>query len=181
MLCVHGTIEIALERIQRDIAANSWHQKCREFVLCVSWPLTPVSIKLNPSDNKISTSARKIIEKAERQLMQDRVRGINKRIENSDNNKARLAFLVTSIDLDRCGKFIDKVREERYNRVKARQVRKFQILFSKSKQTKDRNNNKNQNRSGQSANATRQGHTNNRLDHGRKSEANLERGKYNNK
>ena len=35
-LCVHGTIEIALERIQRDIAANSRCQKCREFALCVS-------------------------------------------------------------------------------------------------------------------------------------------------
>ena len=37
-LCVHGTIEIALERIQRDIAANSRRQKRREFALCVSWP-----------------------------------------------------------------------------------------------------------------------------------------------
>ena len=35
-LCVHGTIEIALERIQRDIAANSRCQKRREFALCVS-------------------------------------------------------------------------------------------------------------------------------------------------
>ena len=35
-LCVHGTIEIALERIQRDIAANSRRQKRREFALCVS-------------------------------------------------------------------------------------------------------------------------------------------------
>ena len=85
--------------------------------------------------------------------------------------------LVTSIDLDRCGNFIDKVREERYNRVKARQVRKCQILFSKSKQNKDRYKNKNQNRSGQSVNATRQGHMNNRLDYG----SQLEGGKYNNK
>ena len=36
VLCVHGTIEIALERIQRDIAANSRRQKRREFALCVS-------------------------------------------------------------------------------------------------------------------------------------------------
>ena len=38
-LCVHGTIEIALERIQRDIAANSRRQKHRKFALCVSWAL----------------------------------------------------------------------------------------------------------------------------------------------
>ena len=36
VLCVHGTIEIALERIQRDIAANLRRQKRREFALCVS-------------------------------------------------------------------------------------------------------------------------------------------------
>ena len=35
-LCVHGTIEIALERIQRDIAANLRCQKRRKFALCVS-------------------------------------------------------------------------------------------------------------------------------------------------
>ena len=31
VLCVHGTIEIALEQIQRDIAANSRRQKCRKL------------------------------------------------------------------------------------------------------------------------------------------------------
>ena len=73
-----------------------------------------VSIKLKPSNSKhkISTSARKIIERAERQLMQDRARGINKVIEVSDNNrnnnKARIAYPVTSADLDRCGNFIEK-------------------------------------------------------------------------
>ena len=35
-LCAHGTIEIALEQIQRDIAANLRRQKCRKFALCVS-------------------------------------------------------------------------------------------------------------------------------------------------
>ena len=34
--CVHGTIEIALEQIQRNIAANLRRQKCRKFALCVS-------------------------------------------------------------------------------------------------------------------------------------------------
>ena len=40
-------------------------------------------------------------------------------------NKARLASIVTRSDLDRCDSFIDKVREERFNWVKQRQVRKF--------------------------------------------------------
>ena len=100
--------------------------------------------------------------------MQDRVRGINRTIEESDNNtnnnKTRLASLVTSADLDRCGKFIDKVREDRYDRVKARQVRKFHILCSKSKHYKANNNNS-QNGLSQGVNANRQGGSNNnRLD-----------------
>ena len=143
----------------------------------------PVSIKLKPSNSKhkISTSARKIIAIAERQLMQDRVRGINKVIEasnnNRDNNKTRLASLVTSTDLDRCGKFIDKVRDERHNRVKARHVRKFQILYSKSKQNHNNERNTNTNRSSQGVNANRQGLGNNSMDNNHSSEGI----RYNNK
>ena len=110
---------------------------------CIGQNLTLVSIKLKPSDNKISTSPRKIIEKTERQLMQDRVRGINIITEDSDNNrdnnKNRLASLVTSTDLDRCDKFIDK-RGKGNNRVKARQVRKFHVLLSKNIQINDKGN-----------------------------------------
>ena len=86
-----------------------------------------------------------IIEKAERQLLPDRVRGINRIIEESGNNinnsKTRLASLVTNADLDRCSKFIDKVREDRYSRVKARQVRKLHNLISKSNNNSANNNN----------------------------------------
>ena len=96
--------------------------------------------------------------------MQDRVKSINKTIEESDNNinnnKTRLASLVTSADLNRCAKFINKVREDRYDRVKARQVRKFHILSSKSKQYKANNNNS-QNGLSQGVNANRQGGSNN--------------------
>ena len=76
--------------------------------------------------------------------MQDKVSGINRTIEESDNNtnnnKTRLASLITTEDLDRCCKFINKVREDRYDRVKARQVRKFHILGSKSKHYEANNN-----------------------------------------
>ena len=115
---------------------------------CISYNLLLVSVKLKSSCSKISPGGRKIIEKAERQLLQDRVRGINKTIEESgiyiNSSKTRLLFLVTSTtDRDRCSKFFDKVREDRYNRVKARQVRKFHNLVSKSKQTKANNTNNN--------------------------------------
>ena len=136
---------------------------------CIGQNLTPVSIKLKPN-HKVSANARKIIEKAERQLMQDRVRATNRVIEasnnNRDNSRARLVSLVTSTGLDRCGNFIEKVREERYNRVKDRQIRKFHILYGKSRQYS--NNNViylNTNRSSQGVNANRLGQSNNRPNH----------------
>ena len=40
--------------------------------------------------------------------------------------------MVTQVDLDRCSNFIEKVRLERFNQVRTRQVRKFHILCSKN-------------------------------------------------
>ena len=107
--------------------------------------------------------------------MQDRVRGINRVIEasknNRDNNRARLASLVTNTDLERCSNFIEKVREERYNRVKVRQVRKFQIPCGKSRQHSNNNvRHLNTNRSGQGVNANRLGPSKNRQNHNSQSE-----------
>ena len=56
---------------------------------CISKNLVPVSIKLKPDKSKLSQWARKIIEKAERQLLQDRVRCINKTIEDKGHNATR--------------------------------------------------------------------------------------------
>ena len=79
----------------------------------------------------------KIIERAERQLMQDRVRTINHKIEvnedNGNHNKPRLVSIVTQVDLDRCVNFIGKVRQDRFNKVKDRQVRKFELLSNRNK------------------------------------------------
>ena len=98
---------------EKSVLKGSDYRNHRIFTLrCISQNLTPVSIKLKPN-HKVSASARKIIKKAERQLTQDRVRGINRVIEasdnNRDNNRARLASLVTNTDLERCGNFIEKV------------------------------------------------------------------------
>ena len=75
---------------------------------------------------------------------------------NGNYNKTRLASIVTQVDLDRCDSFIEKVRQERFNKVKARQVRKFNILYNKNKQYQDSNNvSFSNNRSTQGANADR--------------------------
>ena len=103
---------------------------------CISNNLIPVSIRLRSSScSKLSQGARKIIERAERQLLQDRVRGINKTIEDSgnsvNNNKTKLVSLVTNeVDFNKCSKFIQEVREDRYGKVKDRQVRKFHNIIN---------------------------------------------------
>ena len=56
-------------------------------------------------------------------------------------NKSRLASIVTQVDLDRCINFIEKVRQDRFNKVKDRQVRKFELLSSKSRTNQDSNHN----------------------------------------
>ena len=123
---------------EKSVLRASNYKNHRIFTLkCISHNLMPVSINLRPTKSKlkINASARKIIERAERQLLQDRVQRINKVIKasnnNGNNNKARLVSLVTRSDLDRCDHFIEKVREESFNRVKQRQVSKFQILFDR--------------------------------------------------
>ena len=121
----------------------------RIFTLkCIGNNLVPVSVKLKSSCSKLSQEARKIIEKAEKQFLQDRVRCINKTIEESgntiNNSRSRLTSIITNAtDLDRCSKFIDKVKEDRYGKVKERQVRKFNNLISKSKNNSDKASNNN--------------------------------------
>ena len=84
--------------------------------------------------------------------MQDRVRGINSTIQaskdNSNHNKTRLVSIVTQVDLDRCVSFIEKVRDDRFNKVKDRQVRKFDILSNKNKPNQGSNHSSNNNNNG---------------------------------
>ena len=123
---------------KKGVLRESDHKNHRIFILkCISNNLVPVSVKVKSSCNKLSEKARKIIEKAEKQLLQDRVRCINKTIEESgntiNNSRSSLTSIVTNAtDLDRCSKYINKVREDRYDKVKDRQVRKFKNLISKS-------------------------------------------------
>ena len=55
--------------------------------------------------------------------------------------------MVTQAYLDRCTNFIEKVRTERFNKVKARQVRKFHILCNKNSSNQASNHGDNNSRS----------------------------------
>ena len=147
---------------KKNVIRVSNYKNHRIFTLkCIRQNLIPVSVRVKPlrSKQSICAIARKIIERAERQLMQDRVRGINNTIQvsksNGNHNKTRLASMVTQVDLDKCNSFIEKVRQERFNKVKARQVRKFNILSNKNKPNQVSNNSSNNNRSTQGGNAAR--------------------------
>ena len=148
MINIHKNIKekYGLEALQqlhlweKNIIRASDYKNHRIFSSkCIGNNLIPVSIRLKPIKSKqnISTSAKKIIERVERQLMQDRVRGINNTIQaskdNGNHNKTRLTSIVTQVDPDRCVSFIEKVRPDRFNKVKDRQVRKFDILSNKNK------------------------------------------------
>ena len=153
----------------KGVIKESDYKSNRIFTLkCVSNNLVLVSVKLKPSYSKLSQGARKIIEKAERQLLQERIRCINKTIEDSGNsiniNKTRLASMVTNVgDLEECSKFKEEVSKDRYGKVKARQVRKPHNLISKNKYSNNRpdQENKTNNSAGQGSNASNSNRPNN--------------------
>ena len=140
---------------------------------CIGLSLIPVSIRLKPVASKqhISPSARKIIEKAEKQLLQDRVRGINKTIQDSkdqaNSSRSKLVAIITQVDLDRCTDFIEKVRLERFKQVKNRQVRKLHILSSKHLNAQVNNNRDNNNRGTLGVNANNIDSNEHRVRHGK--------------
>ena len=58
---------------------------------------------------------------------------VAKLVNNINNSRSRLESIVTNTtDLEQCSKFIDKVREDRFYKIKERQVNKFNILIRKS-------------------------------------------------
>ena len=80
---------------------------------------------------------KQIIHKAKRQLLQDRVKGINSVLQDNTLRLHRcrsvLVSLVTSTTMDKCTNFINKVRESRYIKVRDRQMNKFNRLMGKDK------------------------------------------------
>ena len=85
----------------KGVLRESNYNNHRIFTLkCISNNLVPVSVKLKLSCSKFSQGARKVIEKAEKQLLQYRVRCINKTTEESgntiNNSRSRLASIVTN-------------------------------------------------------------------------------------
>ena len=106
----------------------------RIFTLrCLHKDLVPVSIKLKST--LTTAKARQIIRKAEKDLLQARVKAINNILDQVakqiEDCKTQLASTISTERLRECQSFIDKVSEFRFTKVKQRQLNKFSNLINK--------------------------------------------------
>ena len=108
----------------------------RKFTLrCLSQKITPVSLRLKR--NIKTERGKKIIEKAEKQLMDERVRQINNTIDVCNHLiytcMNELKGKIQPELFDECQVFIDKIREWRHRTVLERHLIKLERLCQKTK------------------------------------------------
>ena len=113
---------------------SSDYKNHRIFSLrCIHKELIPVSIKLKSTLD--TPKARQIIRKAEKDLLQARIKAINNilvQVERETQDcRAKLASIISQERLEQCQQFINKVSELRFNKVKQRQINKLNHLVSK--------------------------------------------------
>ena len=106
----------------------------RIFTLrCISKGIIPVSIRLKTSIQ--TEKARKIIRKAERDLLQARVKSINCLLgynaKQRDLWRSKLVSIIFQHFYEKCQELIDKVSEFRHFKVKQRQINKCNRLIQK--------------------------------------------------
>ena len=109
----------------------SEYKNHRIFTLrCLHNDLIPVSIKLKSTLK--STRANKILRKAEKDLLQARIKSINFTLDNTSKQleecRSQLVAIISTQRLRECQDFVDKVGEIRFNKVKQRQLNKFNLL-----------------------------------------------------
>ena len=113
---------------------SSDYKNHRIFLLrCIHKELIPVSIKLKTTLD--TPRARHIIRKAEKDLLQARIKAINNILEQVDREsqdcRDKLASIISQERLEQCQDFINKVSELRFNKVKQRQINKLNHLVTK--------------------------------------------------
>ena len=123
---------------------SSDYKNHRIFSLrCIHKELIPVSIKLKTTLD--TPRARHIIRKAEKDLLQARIKAINNILEQVDREsqdcRDKLASIISQERLEQCQDFINKVSELRFNKVKQRQINKLNHLVTKKEGNITNNNN----------------------------------------
>ena len=134
----------------------------RIFTLrCLHKDLVPVSIKLKSTLK--TERAKKIVRKAEKDLIQARIKAINSILDNVGKQtelcRSKLASIISTQRLRECQGFVDKVSEIRFNKVKQRQLNKFQNLVNKKGGNITRVSNNNSPQAGNNLVANRQAGT----------------------
>ena len=119
------------ERLQLRASDYKNH---RIFTLrCLHKELIPVSIKLKSTLK--TEKARKIIRKAEKDLLQTRVKAMNSILDNITKQtelcRSQLVSILSAQRCRECQGFVDKVGEIRFTKVKQRQLNKFNNLLNK--------------------------------------------------
>ena len=112
---------------------DSDYKNHRIFTLrCLHKDLVPVSIKLKSTLKTVK--ARQIIKKAEKDLLQARVKAINTLdivAKQTEECRTQLASIISAEGLRECQGFINKVSEIRFTKARQRQLNKFNILINK--------------------------------------------------
>ena len=115
----------------------------RIFTLrCLHNDLIPVSIKLKSTIK--STRAKQILRKAEKELLQARIKSINFILDSTSQQleecRSKLATIISTQKLRECQDFVDKVSENRFNKVKQRQINKLNLLTTRKEGNITRSN-----------------------------------------
>ena len=137
----------------------SKYKNHRIFTLrCLHNDLIPTSIRLKSTVK--STRANKILRKAEKDLLQTRVKSINYILDNTSQQleecRSQLVAIISTQRLKECQDFIDKVSESRFNKVKQRQLNKFNLLINRKEGNITRSNNTNPNNLNSQSNLSNQ-------------------------
>ena len=119
------------ERLHLRASDYKYH---RIFTLrCLHKDLIPVSIKLKSTLK--TERAKKIIRKAEIDLLQARIKAINSILGNiakqTELCRSQLTSILSTQRLRECQGFIEKVGEIRFTKAKQRQLNKFNNLLNK--------------------------------------------------
>ena len=119
------------ERLQLRASDYKNH---RIFTLrCLHKELIPVSIKLKSTLK--TEKARKIIRKAEKDLLQARIKAINSILDNvakqTEECRPQLVSIISEQRLRECQGFVDMVGKIRFTEVKQMQLNKYNILLNK--------------------------------------------------
>ena len=137
----------------------SEYKNHRIFTLrCLHNDLIPTSIRLKSTVK--STRANKILRKAEKELLQTRVKSINYILDNTSQQlevcRSQLAAIISTQRLKECQDFVDKLSESRFNKVKQRQLNKFNLLINRKEGNITRSNNTNPNNLNSQSNLSNQ-------------------------